>query len=141
MTVNVIEQLQKSIKTLQNAGELRPEDDPSEYDNALDVIADYVDNMDTANDFYKIGGFTIFGPCLNCNHSSLRWRTADIIAELTQNNPYCQEKVLEAGLMPILLNMVDTDPSEQTRIKALYAVSCKLFKLRFANFHFFHRYL
>ncbi|XP_012252016.2 hsp70-binding protein 1-like isoform X1 [Athalia rosae] len=124
MTVNVIEELQKSIKVLLGASELRAEDDPSEYDKALEVIANYVDNMDTANDFYKIGGFTIFGPCLNSTHSSLRWRAADIIAELTQNNPYCQEKILEAGLMPILLNMVDTDPSEQTRIKALYAVSC-----------------
>lgn len=127
MSVNVIEELQKSIKILSNANELRSEDDPAEYDGALEVIADYVDNMDIANDFYKIGGFAIFGPCLNSNHSSLRWRAADIIAELTQNNPYCQEKVLEAGLMPMLLNMVDTDPSEQSRIKALYALSCKSF--------------
>ncbi|XP_046420526.1 hsp70-binding protein 1-like [Neodiprion fabricii] len=124
MTVNVIEELQKSIKVLSSASELQLENEPSQYDNALDVIANYVDNMDTANDFYKIGGFAIFEPCLNSKYSSHRWRAADIIAELTQNNPYCQEKVLEFGLMPTLLHMVDTDPSEQTRIKALYAVSC-----------------
>ncbi|XP_015586417.1 hsp70-binding protein 1 isoform X2 [Cephus cinctus] len=124
ITVNVIEELQKAIKLLTGVGELQPGDDPSEYEVALERIADFVDNIDIANDFYKIGGFSIFGPCLNSPHSNIRWRTADIIAELTQNNPFCQEKVLEIGAMPILLNMVDSDPSEQARIKALYAVSC-----------------
>ncbi|XP_015114402.1 hsp70-binding protein 1 isoform X2 [Diachasma alloeum] len=124
LTVNVVEELQKSIKTLRNVMELRPEDDPSEYENALEVIAEYVDSIDIANDFYKIGGFSIFGPCLNSPHASIRWKAADIIAELTQNNPFCQNKILEMGLMPILLGMVDSDPSDQARIKSLYAVSC-----------------
>ncbi|KAK2587006.1 hypothetical protein KPH14_010973 [Odynerus spinipes] len=124
LTVNVIDELQKAIKTLSNVIDLRPDDDSSEYDAALERIVDFVDSIDVANDFYKIGGFSIFGPCLNSSHSSIRWRTADIIAELAQNNPFCQQRILECGLFPILLGMVDTDPSEATRIKALYAVSC-----------------
>lgn len=78
-------------------------------------------------DFHKIGGFCIFRPSLDSSHGSLRWRAAEIIAELTQNNPYCQERVLEAGLLPVLLSLVDTDDNQQVRIKALYALSCKLF--------------
>lgn len=124
LTVNVIEELQKAVKILSNVVDLRPDDDSSEYDAALERIADFVDSIDIANDFYKIGGFSIFGPCLNSSHSSIRWRTADIIAELAQNNPFCQQRILECGLFPILLGMVDTDPSEATRIKALYAISC-----------------
>jgi hypothetical protein len=57
----------------------------------------------------------------------LRWRAAEIIAELTQNNPYCQERILEAGLLPVLLSLADVDHNQQVRIKALYALSCKLF--------------
>ena len=125
MTVNVIEELQKSIKILQNVVELRPDDDPAECEAALERISDFADSTDVANDFYKIGGFSIFGSCLNSPHSGIRWRVADLIAELSQNNPFCQEKILEAGYMPILLNMVDTDSCEQARVKALYAVSCK----------------
>ena len=124
ITVNVAEELQKAVKFLSSM-DLTVEDDPSEYEAALEMIADSVDNMDVANDFYRIGGFGIFGPCLNSPHSGIRWRTADIIAELSQNNEFIQEKILEMGLMPILLSMVDTDPSEKARIKALYAVSCK----------------
>jgi hsp70-interacting protein len=78
-------------------------------------------------DFHKIGGFCIFRPCLDSAHGSLRWRAAEIVAELTQNNPYCQERVLEAGLLPVLLSLVDGDPAQQVRIKALYALSCELY--------------
>lgn len=124
MTVNVIEELHKCVKTLQKVVDLRTDDDPSEYEAAIETISDFCDNADIANDFYKIGGFSIFGPCLNSPHSGIRWRIANLIAELSQNNPFCQEKVLEAGYMPILLSMVDTDPHDQARVKALYAVSC-----------------
>ncbi|CAK9815132.1 Hsp70-binding protein 1 [Anthophora quadrimaculata] len=124
LSCNIIEELQKAIKILSNVVDLRPEDDASQHETALERISDFVDNIDVANDFYKIGGFSIFGPCLNSPHSSIRWRAADVIAELAQNNPFCQERFLETGLFPILLNMVDTDPAEAVRIKALYAVSC-----------------
>lgn len=125
LTVNVIEELQKAVQILSNVANLRADDDSSEHENALERMADFVDNIDIANDFYKIGGFSVFQPCLNSLHSNIRWRIADIIAELAQNNPFCQDKLLEAGVFPVLLSMIDTDPSEQARIKALYAVSCK----------------
>ncbi|XP_012170117.1 hsp70-binding protein 1 isoform X1 [Bombus terrestris] len=124
LSCNVTEELQKAIKLLLNVVDLRPDNDTTEHESALERIADFVDNIDIANDFYKIGGFTIFGPCLNCPHSSIRWRAADIIAELAQNNPFCQERFLETGLFPTLLNMIDTDPAEAVKIKALYAISC-----------------
>ena len=106
LSCNIIEELQKSIKVLSNVIDLRPDDDTSQHESALEKIADFVDNIDIANDFYKIGGFSIFGPCLNSPHSSIRWRAADVIAELAQNNPFCQERFLETGLFPILLNMI-----------------------------------
>ncbi|XP_011870979.1 PREDICTED: hsp70-binding protein 1 [Vollenhovia emeryi] len=124
LTVNVIEELQKAVKVLTNVTNLRADDDSSEYESALERMADFVDNIDIANDLYNIGGFSILQPCLNSSHSNIRWRIADIIAELAQNNPFCQDKLLEAGVFPVLLSMIDTDPSEQARIKALYAVSC-----------------
>lgn len=125
LSCNVMEELRKAIKILSDVVDLRSEDDTSQHESALERIADYVDNIDTANDFYKIGGFSIFSPCLNSPHSSIRWRAADVIAELAQNNPFCQERFLETALFPVLLNMIDTDPAEAVRIKALYAVSCK----------------
>lgn len=80
--------------------------------------------LTVVSDFHKIGGTSILKPCLDSVHSSLRWRGAELIAELCQNNPYCQKKVLESGVLPTLLSMIDTDINDVVRIKALYAVSC-----------------
>ncbi|KAL7304547.1 hypothetical protein TKK_0003332 [Trichogramma kaykai] len=124
MTVNVIQEIQNYVKLLQNVYNLSDEDDPSQYEAALDRITEYCDNTDTANDFYKIGGFSIFAGCFNSLHSGIRAKAANLIAEITQNNPYCQDKIMEAGYIPILLGMVDNDPSDIVRVKSLYAISC-----------------
>ena len=79
------------------------------------------------SDFHKIGGFVILQPCLNSPHQGIRWRCAQLIACITQNNPYCQSHaVKEEGLLPILLKMLENDSCPEARIKALYAVSCNL---------------
>lgn len=78
-------------------------------------------------DFHKIGGFHILPLLLLSRHVGLRWRTADLIATLTQNNPYCQNAVLDAKLLPLLMKLLDdATEDEQVRVKALYALSCKL---------------
>jgi len=79
------------------------------------------------SDFHRIGGFHILPLLLSSGHAELRWRAADLIATLTQNNPYCQNAVLEAKLLPMLVKLLDdASEDEQVRVKALYAVSCKL---------------
>lgn len=124
--VNEMDELQAATRLLSNVINLPDDSDPSEYENALEKIVFYVDNSYVADNFYKIGGFAVLTPCLNSSHSSIRWRTADVIGELAQNNPFCQAKILETeSLLPMLLSMIDEDPSDQTRVKALYAVSCK----------------
>ncbi|KAJ8898504.1 hypothetical protein PR048_003864 [Dryococelus australis] len=123
LSVDVIEVLLKAIKVLNEAGNLDPDDDPSECEAALEEILEYVDRIDFANDFHKIGGFSILHACLNSPHASIRWRTAQLVAELTQNNPYCQHHVLEASLLPVLLSLLDSDNSQMVRIKSLYALS------------------
>lgn len=77
-------------------------------------------------DFHKIGGFTIFTPCFNCIHAKLRANACDLLAELSQNNPYCQKVILDNGFVPLLLNILNKDNEDDTVcIKAVYAVSCK----------------
>ncbi|KAK3920316.1 Hsp70-binding protein 1 [Frankliniella fusca] len=124
MTVDLIEVLTKAINTLKTVKDLKPDDDPDEHEEALETITDTVDNVDLANDFHKIGGFDVILPCLTSPHTSLQWRAAELIAELTQNNPYCQSRVLSSGLFTTLLEMVDTGASEAVKVKALYAISC-----------------
>jgi hypothetical protein len=49
MTVDVINMLLKAIDVLKTAGNLELEDDPTESEEALQQIANYVDNIDIAN--------------------------------------------------------------------------------------------
>ena len=73
-----------------------------------------------------MGGFELFPRYIHCTWSSvLRWRAAELIAIIVQNNPHCQKQALEANLLQQLLNVIDTDACATVRTKALYAVSCK----------------
>nr|CAG4635093.1 EOG090X0EEI [Alona affinis] len=124
LSVDVVAEISKSLTTLNPDRVLSPEEDPQEMEEAMESITDFVDSIDTANDFHKIGGFFILGPCLLSPHDGLRWRCCQLIASITQNNPYCQGHILKEDLLPTLLKMLENDSCVEARIKALYAVSC-----------------
>jgi len=124
MSVNIVDELTSALRTLNPERLQNLEEDPKAMEEALEIITDYVDSIDTANDFHKIGGFFVLIPCLNSPHPSIRWRCGELIATISQNNPYCQTHLLSEGVLPVLLKIVENDVDNQSRIKALYAVSC-----------------
>ena len=77
------------------------------------------------SDFHKIGGFEILDQCVKHDSSDVRSLCLELIATLVQNNPYCQAAVLEAKLLPTMLNILDNDDASSAKTKALYAISCK----------------
>lgn len=123
MSVDVIELLQKQIKILENVDKIKVDDDISEYETAVETILDYVDSIDIACDFHKIGGFMVLYPCLKCPHPKIRIFGCELLAVLCQHNPYCQQVVLDNEFVPKLLNMVEKDEEPQVAVKALYALS------------------
>lgn len=112
----------EDIKVILEPGET--DDDKQKKERALDDLQMHVEDMDLANDFYKIGGYALFNQLLNSSHSGFRWRTADLIATLAQNNPYSQQCLLDAGVFPSLIKMLEKDEDETARVKAMYAISC-----------------
>lgn len=123
LTVDVVELLQKQIRILQKVEQVKPEDDISEFEEAIETILEYVDQIDTANDFHKIGGFTILYPCLKSPHPKIRAGGCELLAVLCQNNPYCQQIILDNEFIPKLLTMIEKDEDIQVVVKALYALS------------------
>jgi len=93
-------------------------------EDAFEDLSIIVDNLDNANDFHKIGGYSVMIKCLSSEQSSMRWRAADLLAVCVQNNPYCQKAVMEMNILPKLITLLESDPSDQVKIKALYAISC-----------------
>ena len=83
------------------------DNDIEEAEEAFDAISDWVGNIDMANNFHKIGGFVVLKRCIKCSpHSVIRWNAANTIAELSQNNPYCQQHFVQEGFVQELIDML-----------------------------------
>ncbi|CAH1787700.1 unnamed protein product [Owenia fusiformis] len=94
--------------------------------HSLDQLTEITEDINNAQDFHKVGGYTLLPSLLQHNEADIRWRSADLIASLVQNNPYCQKEALntDLDLVTLLLRILDGDDNNQARIKALYALSC-----------------
>lgn len=112
----MIEQLQNAAKTIASTSAT-----DKEKVDALDIILSYVDDIDTAIDFCKIGGLFVILPCLSSSYPEIRIKSALLIAELAQNNPYCQKALFEADVLPLLMNLLCEN---ETVVAGLPAVSC-----------------
>lgn len=81
---------------------------------------------ENVSDFQKLGGFQVFTPGLKSEHSTVRCKTAELIATLVQHNPYCQDKFSsEPTYIQMLMSLVETDPVDDVKIKAFHALSSK----------------
>ncbi|XP_075234395.1 hsp70-binding protein 1 [Lycorma delicatula] len=123
MSVNIAEKLTESLKVISQAVNITQQDDPSDCENALEVLTDLVDEVDVANDFMKIGGLQACKPCLYSPHNGIRWRAAQLVGECAQNNPLFQHNAVQLTFLDDLIKLVDTDTDERVRVKALYAIS------------------
>nr|CAG4652202.1 EOG090X0EEI [Triops cancriformis] len=125
LSVNVVEKLKQAMEVLSpNQSVDQPDRCPDNMQAALETIIDFADDTDCANDFQKIGGLSILHSCLASPHSIVREKCAELIATLTQNNPYCQRHVLAAEVLSVLLRLVEHDPSKTASFKAMSAISC-----------------
>lgn len=119
LTIDVVEQIQNAMKIL-----IEGQASADEQKQALENVTDFIENIDTANDFYKIGGFCILLPGLESEHEGVRLGTAELIGELAQNNPFCQQHLLELNVLPKLIELL-TDEA-QVGNTALHAISCMI---------------
>lgn len=125
MTIDVVEILQKQIEIIKKVEKVTAEDDVQEYSNAIDIVLDYIDDIDIANDFHKIGGFMTLYPCLKCPSPKIRAQGCELLAVLCQNNPDCQKIVLDNEFLPMLLRLIENDDDRIVVTKSLYALGSK----------------
>ncbi|XP_013774726.1 hsp70-binding protein 1-like [Limulus polyphemus] len=126
MTVSVVEEMEKCLQILRNGiNDEKADDDVfAEQKVALEKLLNFVDSIDHAIDFHKLGGFSVLQSLLREPDTEVKALTAELVAELVQNNPYCQKVAIEHHLVVTLLNVLDHDPDELVKVKALYAISC-----------------
>lgn len=117
LTVDVVKEIEKAMKTLMD-----PTTDDEDKAEAIDVIIDYVEDIDAANDFFKVGGFVIIKPGLNSENVDVRTGTLRLVGELAQNNPFCQKHLLEADILPRLVELLSDEAPVASQ--AMHAISC-----------------
>nr|KAF6269498.1 HSPA (Hsp70) binding protein 1 [Myotis myotis] len=107
------------------AGEAELAVDQQEREGALELLADLCENMDNAADFCQLSGMHLLvGRYLEAGPAGLRWRAAQLIGTCSQNVAAIQEQVLGLGALRKLLRLLDRDPCDSVRVKALFAISC-----------------
>ncbi|KAH8406342.1 hypothetical protein KR215_011460, partial [Drosophila sulfurigaster] len=88
----------------------------------LKIIRDDIRDFDTANSFVKLGYITTLLSYIRTPNRDLRPLSIYIVAELAQNNEFCQNYFLNEKLIPVLTStMNDTD--EDLAKGSIYAVS------------------
>lgn len=75
-------------------------------------------------DFQKLGGLEVLWKCLCSEHPEIRTGACDIVAELCQNNPYCQRFLTEEKVISRLVDVIENNTSDKALVsKGLHAVS------------------
>lgn len=136
MTIDVVEILQKQIEVIKKVEKVAAGDNVEEYCDAIETVLDYIDNIDIANDFHKIGGFMVLYPCLKCPNHKIRAHGCELLAVLCQNNPYCQKVVLDNEFLPMLLKLIENDEDRMVVTKSLYALGSKKIEIYVFEFIF-----
>ena len=118
MSVDIVQQLTNGIKILNSEAE------DEEKEEVLDLLEDWLGSIDMAINFHKIGGFSCLRKCLQSSSPGVRAGACHLMAEISQNNTYCQKKFVSEGFIQLLLQQLDSDSDGQCQVKALYAISC-----------------
>ncbi|XP_053675291.1 hsp70-binding protein 1 [Anopheles nili] len=117
LTFDVVQELEKAMKLL-----LDKDSDNDAKAEAIDTVIEFVQDMDTANDFFKVGGFYIIKPGLESPSAPVRSGTLQLVGELAQNNPFCQQHLLELNILAKLTELLSDEPSVAQQ--AMHAISC-----------------
>lgn len=123
MSVSPVERMKICLSVIENA-EIDTEEGTEKQMKALEELQDWVEDIDIASDFVKINGLRVVPALLSSEVSRLRWGCLELVAVLSQNNPFGQAAVMNMKLLPVLIAMTDTDDHPTVRTKALYATSC-----------------
>ncbi|XP_055640083.1 hsp70-binding protein 1 [Toxorhynchites rutilus septentrionalis] len=116
-TVDVVKRMEESMTVIMD-----PKAQESDKVTAIEEITDFIQDINAADDFCKVGGLVIVPPGLNSPSADIRVATLGLVAGLSQNNPYSQQKLLEANIMPRLVELLSDE--DQVAAKAMYAISC-----------------
>mmetsp|Transcript_475 Transcript_475/g.553 ORF Transcript_475/g.553 Transcript_475/m.553 type:complete len:289 (+) Transcript_475:26-892(+) len=91
--------------------------------SCLEALQYFVEDIDNAKSFVKIGGFPAILEALKSPDNDFVYWAAWIIASASQNNPEVQKSMFESNALDSLVKMLDEGTSSKVRAKIIYAIS------------------
>jgi len=88
----------------------------------LDIIRDNIDDIDAANSFVKVGGIATLLEYIRLPNRDLRPQSIYIVAEMAQNNEFCQNYFLSEKIIPVITSTMN-DADEDLARGSIYAIS------------------
>lgn len=88
----------------------------------LDLIRNNIDEIDIANSFVKTGGISDLLEYIRKPNHELRSPSIYIVAEMAQNNVFCQKYFLTEKMIPLITSTMN-DPDEDLARGSIYAIS------------------
>ncbi|XP_078436102.1 hsp70 nucleotide exchange factor fes1-like [Wolffia australiana] len=95
----------------------------SDIEGLLDELMEHVESIDMANDLHSIGGLVPLLGFLKNSDAGIRAKAAEVVTTIVQNNPKCQQLVIDSNGMDPLLSNFTSDPDIIVRTKALGTIS------------------
>lgn len=102
---------------------VHPDSDLEAKLTAFDNLEQLIENLDNANYLSPIGLWPPLLDQLKNSNAELRKMAAWCVGTAVQNNPKCQQYLLEAGGVKTIAGMSVEEPDPATRRKAVYALS------------------
>ncbi|XP_068148831.1 uncharacterized protein [Drosophila tropicalis] len=96
--------------------------DLAEKIESLEIIRDQIDDIDLANSFVKLGGTNTLLRFIKESDSKLKILAIYIVAEMAQNNPFCQDTFLKENYLPHLVAYMKNADNNIAK-SSIYAVS------------------
>ncbi|EDV97388.1 GH16834, partial [Drosophila grimshawi] len=90
--------------------------------DSLNVIRDKIDDIDHANSLVKVGGISIILQLIKIPDYNLRPNAICIVAEMSQNNEFCQKYFYNEHLIPVLTSTMN-DGDDFLGRSSIFAVS------------------
>mmetsp|Transcript_1491 Transcript_1491/g.1912 ORF Transcript_1491/g.1912 Transcript_1491/m.1912 type:complete len:357 (+) Transcript_1491:210-1280(+) len=129
--VDPVEQMENILKVLKlepqdsNEGKFNKEAYIKNKADALDELIEYVENIDLARDFNKVGGVPVILKLLDAEQEVIRCKADEVLALVVQNHPELQEIVYKANGLDILMRHWKSENcSDKEKTKLLLAISC-----------------
>lgn len=124
-TVDVIRRMKEISMVMNMPSEVLQAEGVTDEDleAMLEELQTHVESIDMANDLHAIGGLVPLLTYLKNPSACIRARASEVVSTMVQNNPKCQQLVMDEKGLQFLLNNFMSDPDTTVRTKSLGAIS------------------